>query len=863
MNRPLKIVIGVVVGLALLWGLTVALSFLFLDFVVDVLWYNSLGYLRFLFLKMGYRYLVFGGVTLLFFLVIFLNFWIASRYLGVNLRNQGGVPGSGARQLIEGFRTGSLKVYTPVSLLLAIPLAMPLYRNWEKALMFFFAPQTGERDELFNLDISYYLFTLPIFTLLQGRLLITLVFLSAALGILYAAEMKLLDREGQPLYLGARIHLSIMALLVFAVLAWGYVLEAHMLQYSTANEPLFFGPGFAEIRVSLPLIWASGIFTWLTALMLIVAVNFRRGLVPLFLCGGLALASIGARNWNLIPAAVNRFHVGPNIEEVQGQFVQTSIDATLSAYNLANAERRNYAQLRADARIPELGDRRDIDGIPLWDYELLADVYRQKQALTQFYRFSDVDTARYTVRGRLHQVNLAGREVFPDQLPGDLEDQRWLNRHLKYTHGFGAVMTPAAQRGEEEMRWFLRNMPPISPVGLEINNPALYHGTGTYHYAIAPNRGREFHYPGDNEASEVLYDYTGTGGIRIHGFVRKLLFAVYFREHRIFFNRQTLPESRILIRRNIRERIETLTPFLRLDNDPYLVVAPDRMYWIQDAYTTSTWFPNAKYIPEHDLNYIRNSVKIVVDAYDGTVTYYLWEPDCPIAQAYSRMYPGLFRPKSEMSDFLRTQVRYPRDIFNIQMSIYRIYHQLRAETFIKQQDIMVFANFPHGDMQIPMEPYFLTLNLIDFDQPEFFLVTPMLPEDQDNLRALAIMGCDDENYGRLIVYYFPRGDLTFGPTQINALIDQNTEIAQHITLWNQQGTEVKRGKMIVFPLGQHIIYIQPLYLEATARTRIPQLKRVIVSSEGIVVMAPNLEEAIDRLKVRLHEQRNRNQEAGL
>ncbi len=853
MSRPLKFFLVLVFTLLALGVLFVAVNFLFLDFFVDVYWYRSLGYLRLLLLKTTYQYLIFFGVTLLFFLVMYLNFWVASRYLGVNMRNQDAEPEGRTARVIRSFRHGSMKVYIPLSLVFSILLALPLYHQWENALLFFFAPAKGVRDTLFQLDISYYLFSLPIFNLLQGRLILTLILLSVSLAILYAAEMRVLQREGQALYLGAKIHLSCMVFLIFLVQSWGYVLEAHMLQYSTNNEPLFFGPGFVELYVNLPLIWASGILLLCLAVALIVYVHTRRGLVTVIVFTVLAMLCHVLRDWGAMNNLVRNVFVNPSELERQRPHMQSSINATLAAYNLTQVERRPYTQLQEDENIPELGQRTDLANIPLWDYELLADVFHQEQVIRPYYGFSDVDAARYTVMGELHQVYLAGREIHSEKLPEGA--QNWISRHLKYTHGHGAVMIPAAQRGEAPMEWYLRNMPMESQLGIQTKKPSIYYGTAQYYYAIAPSREREFHHPGAEE--EVLIDYTGHGGVPVSGLFKRALFAMYFRERNIILTPEIRRNSRILFRRNIVERIERLTPFLKLDRDPYLVVSEDRFYWIQDAYTTSNWYPNSDVYGEEEFNYIRNSIKIVVDAYNGSVDYYLFEPNDPVALAYQRMYPGLIKDKSEMPDFLLEQVRYPRDLFDIQMHMYSVYHQTNPATFFMEEDRMQFAEIRHRDTLIRMEPYYLTLDLIDFNRPEFFLITPMLPYERENLRALALAGSDGENYGRIIVYTFPKGSQFYGPAQINALIDQDTVIAERMTLWNQQGTEVKRGKMIVLPLGKHILYIQPLYMEATGGLRIPQLKRVIVSADQIVVMAETLEEAIERLKILLDLQKHR------
>jgi uncharacterized membrane protein (UPF0182 family) len=854
MKKPSKLLTGCLVSLLGVGLLLLAANFFFLDFVVDVVWHNSLGYVNLLLLKIGYRYLVLGATTLIFFLIVFLNFWGASRYLGVNLRNQGGKPGGRSTRIIRAFRTGSLKVYTPISLVLAVLLAMPLYCEWESVLLWFFSRATGTRDALFHLDVSFYLFAFPLLQVILGRLLLTLLLLLVALAILYAAEMKALSLEGQPLYRGAKVHLSLIVFLIFLVMTGGYAMEALRLQYSSANTPRFFGPGHLQVIWVLPAIAVSAFALLMMAGSTIAFIHSRRGLKTFVVFGFLLFMSHLARNWKLLTDSVTNFRVLPNELLRQEPHIRSSIQATLEAYNLNKVERRDYALLRQTPPGAEPNElRNDLDNIPLWDSELLADVFRETQNLRPYYLISDVDVSRYRVTNELHQVYLAAREIYPQGLDADVNTS-FVNRRLIYTHGYGAVMIPAAQRGEEPMRWYMRDMPIVSDVGLQVAQPGIYYGTRDPGYVLAPNSKREMHHPG-NDTTDLLHDYQGTGGVLVGtSFWRKLVFAVYFKDRNIFWTSYTTPASRIHFRRNIQDRIGRLTPFLELDKDPYLVVTPERFYWIQDAYTRSRWYPNAASYDGVN-NYIRNSVKIVVDAYDGSVAYYLAESDDPIARAYQRMYPGLIRPLDEMPKDLLGQIRYPRDLFDIQMGIYSRYHQTDPETFFQGEDQMQFAEIVHRDTLIRMQPNYLTLDLIQSGTPEFLLLTPMLSSKMSRLRALAVVGCDGENYGRIILYTFPKGSQVFGPPQINALIDQNTEIAQSITLWNQQGSEVKRGKMIVLPLDRFILYIQPLYMEATGSPRIPQLKRIILCAEETVVMDTSLEAAFEKLKATLAAQR--------
>lgn len=838
MKRSRKILAGCLVSTLLLVLLLVGLGAVLTDFLVEMLWYNSMGQLKLLLLKVAYKYVVLTVVTLMFFGLMFLNFWMASRYLGVTMWHKD----AKVKSVIRGFRTGSLKVYTPLSLLLAIPLSLPLYREWENALLFFYAPDYGASDSLFNLDVTFYLFALPIIILIRERVILTLLLLLVAVALLYAAEMKVLSRERRPLYRGARAHLGLIIFLMFLAQAAGYGVEALMLQYSTANMPLFYGPGYAEIVWGLPILAAAGFFMMLATLSLISVILTRRGTRPLALFTILALAAHFCRGWQMIPNSVNKYLVAPNELDKQEPYIRQTIQSTLTGYQLNGVERRPYASLPVKKPIKDLGESVELENIPLWDNELLVDVFQQLQAIRPYYEFSGVDAARYTVDGNLHQVYLAAREINLEKLPPDTAAS-WVNRRLKYTHGYGLVMTPAAQSGEQTMQWYIRNMPPQSDVGFEVNEPSIYYGMTALDYVIAPNESHEFHYPGDQE--EVNVDYKGDGGVLINSLWRKALFALYFNDRNLFFTQQTHDESRILFRRHIQDRLRILTPFFELDQNPYLVVTGDRLYWIQDAYTTSRWYPNSE--PYHgQLNYIRNSIKITVDAYTGKVQYYLAEED-PIAQAYLQMYPGLIKDISEMPPELRSQVRFPKDLFEIQMRMYAIYHQTDPGTYYKGEDRMQFAEIQQQESIIRMRPYYLTLDLIEPDKREFVLLTPLLPVNRDNLRALAVVGCDPENYGRIILYTFPKGSQVFGPPQINALIDQHTDIAESITLWNQEGSEVKRGKMIVLPVDGRIIYIQPLYMEATGTLKIPQLKRVIMSADEKVVMDVSLERAVAKL----------------
>jgi hypothetical protein len=854
-GRRLAIAAG---GLFILLVLYVVFSFLFLDFIVDYLWYKSLGYQAYFALRLVYRYAVFAAVTLLFFMVFFLNFWVASRYLGTGEEPEPKVDAKARQRYHEVaklFRSGSLKVYTPASVILAIVIAFPLLQQWEAALFYVFGSQAGVQDPFYGNDISYYLFSFPIYIMLQRRLVLSFLLLLVGLMILYWLESRVLRRQEGNLPRGAKIHLSFLIFIIFLIEIWDFILKSHQLLY-TDTHPLFFGPGFVEMRIILPLIWVNLALLMGTAISLILYINARRALKALILFAAGFLLVLGVRQSDFVPRIVDKYIVKPNEISREATFIENSVQATLAAYHLDKVETREYNIQRVPSVEADEQITTKLRNIPVWDRELLVEVYKQAQEIRPYYDFNDADVDRYMVNGQYQQVFVAPREMNIKDLPESA--QNWVNEYLKYTHGYGAVMTPAAQDGGEPMTWLLHNIPPQSDYGLSIQQPAIYYGLEADSPVIAPNDSQEFGYPLEN--TTVSVNYQGRGGVPLTSFVHKLLFAFYFKEKNIFFTTKNNRDSRILIRRNVTKAIQTMTPYLLLDKDPYVVATSQRIYWIQDAYTISDWYPNAQPY-DNKFNYIRNSVKIIVDAYDGTIDYYIADPKDPIVRAYARMYPGFLKDLTQMPAELRAHLRYPRDIFEIQMRIYATYHQAAAETFYKQEDAWEFARVYRGDTPVALNSYYLTLDLINEGRHEFVLLRAMSPKNLDLLRALVVVGCDGTDYGRIIVYSFPKSIVVYGPSQIDALINQDPAISQLFTLWGQAGSEVQRGNMMTLPIGGSIVYIQPVYLTSSARLRIPELQRLIVSQGDTVVMDISLDKALrtmeERLKSRLEQQERR------
>jgi uncharacterized protein len=821
-----------------------AVTFRFLDFFVDLWWFDSLGYKGFFLQRLLYRYAVFTGVAVFFFFIFLINFKLAPRLFS-NKREEKNEKQSG--RLMRLIKAGSGKLYIPLSLILALVIAVPFYEEWEKALLFFFGQNTGVSDPLFGNDIGYYLFSYPIYTLIQSKILTAFLLVFLITSLLYFFESRFTGAKNNKLSAGATIHTVVLFAITSALLIWGFILDRHTLLYTKSNEPLFFGPGYTEMWVTLPSIWMASIFMGLASLAIIIYMTRKKGLKTAIIFIAAAAASIWSIHSSYLSELTDKYYVKPNEMIKEKPYMEANINATLNAYGIDQVETLQYSASAQGYNLTGTDVMETLRNIPVWDRNLLDDVYKQLQGIHPYYEFPSVDVDRYKVSGRYQQVYLGARELDTTNLPDYAGS--WPNRHLQYTHGYGVVMTPASQDGDEVMTWFIRDMPVSSNFGFELEQPGIYYGLGHYEYAIAPNDSGEVDHL-DNENS-VMSDYAGKGGIPISSYLKKLLLWTHFKERNIFFTTKTNELSKLLLRRNIIDRIKTITPFFLLDSDPYLVVTKKGLFWIQDAFTVSDCYPNVR---SHDdeYNYIRNPVKIIIDAYNGSVDYYVTTPDEPIVRAYTRIYPGLLKPISEMPKALRAHLRYPKDLFKVQLAMYGEYHQTDPETFYRRADSWEIPKLLQGDQMFSSKPYYLTLNILNKQTEEFLLLCPLSPSGRSNLRALAVAGCDGDNYGKLFMYSFPKGKQVYGPSQINTLIDQDTDIAQQLTLWDQAGSEVIRGRMIILPVGNFMLYIQPVYLSSATSLKILELKRLIVSQGEIAVMDASLEKALERLEGRLN-----------
>ncbi|ASF45648.1 UPF0182 family protein [Methylovulum psychrotolerans] len=845
-------------ALVIMGILYIAFHFIFLDLFVDLWWFESLKLENYFWLKLLYKYLLSGAVTLGFFAIFFLHFWIASSYLGLNPPDD--VRHDVAKRqkfqkIANTFMSGSAKVYTPISLVLAIIIAIPFYTQWETALLYFFGSNSGVNDNVYGQDISFYLLFYPVYQLVQQELLGTAILIFAMIAALYWLEHTLIPNQRKDYPKGAKIHLSLLLGFVVGFVVWGFMLQRFALLHSDSHEPIFYGPGFIELRYQLPLIWAAiGTFlaTAVTAGLFIFWPKHRIKtpfLVSLtaFVCV-LVLPKIG-----FIPSLLQRYLVNPNPVKTEKPFIQNNIDATLAAYQLGNIKQADVSiNLNAAKDIETWGTQKRFENIPVWDREFIIDSYRQLQEIRPYYHFRSVDEDRYFVLDHIRQVNISARELNTSKLPQ--EAKNWENLHLRYTHGYGAVISPAAQDADKPQVWYLRDLNMTSDIGLSTAHPDIYYGQEQFDYAIVPNKldivGIAGTDPSQNEA------YHGEGGIPIASTFRKALFAIYLHDEKIFFSTNIASDSRLKIHRNISERVAKLAPFLRLDKDPYLVITKDRFYWLMDAYTVSDKYPVSKPTDsdfgqgQQRFNYIRNSVKVVVDAFDGDVDFYIAEPKDPIIQAYHSAYPNLFKNLADMPADLRSHLRYPRDLYTIQMQMYAKYHQNSPELFYEQAETWQFANVRDK----PVLPYYQTMDFGNCnDSEEFVLINPMTPVNRNNLSMIGVAStidsrqCGKDYQPSITVYQFGKDVQVNGPAQIEALTQQVPEISAQFTLWGQSESIVEMGRMIILPMGNTVLYVQPIYI-ASVKNKMPELTRVIVSIGNETVMDKTIAGAFEKLK---------------
>jgi uncharacterized membrane protein (UPF0182 family) len=633
-------------------------------------------------------------------------------------------------------------------------------------------------------------------------------------------------------------HIKLNAVIWLGLLAWGLFLARYNLVFKA--DGIVFGAGYTDVMYQLPAIWIMFIMTTGLALLILASrwVNTGKA-VP-----GLAILTLVVMvlGRGVLPGVVQQFNVEPNELELESPYLERNIEMTRLAYNLHNVREVEY-QADDTLTVSDIANNRDaIDNIRLWDSRLLINTYKQLQEIRSYYEFYSVDNDRYMVDGNVTQMMLSAREI-ARQLPS--QSDTWVNRHLQYTHGYGLVMSPVTETNSQgEPRLSIRNLPPSwDSDDLQVDNPAIYYGENSSGYYIVNTGIEELHYP-DGDAN-VYNNYSGQGGIQFNNIFRKLLFAWELGDINILLTDYIRDDSRLQRWRSVQERIRKITPFLQLDQDPYLVLNNGRLFWIQDAYTTSSHFPYSQRY-QNGFNYIRNSVKIVVDAYEGTVDYFIIDEEDPVLNVYDSIFPGVFKSMDELPEGIENQFRYPQDLFEVQIETFSRYHMVTPQVFYNQEDLWTRPNEKYGGRQLIMEPYYVLARLPGEETLEFMLISPLTPENRDNMISWMAAKSDPGNYGNLVVYKLPKERLIYGPAQIEARIDQDPEISRQIALWDQRGSRVIRGNLMVIPVENSFLYVEPVFLLAEG-VDIPQLQRVIVAIGDDISMQPSLDQALYEL----------------
>ena len=563
-----------------------------------------------------------------------------------------------------------------------------------------------------------------------------------------------------------------------------------------------------------------------------------------YLIGGVAvLVLVHAVGLNLYPSLIQRFHVVPNEVEAEKPFIERNIKSTRLAYGLDKVESKDFP---AEEKLTAADLKRNestIKNIRLWEHRPLLATYAQLQEIRTYYKFVDVDNDRYMINGTYRQTMLSARELSHQHLPSRI----WINEHLTYTHGYGLVFGPVNQVTPEGLpEFFVKDIPPVVTIeSLKITRPEIYYGELANDYVFVKTTARELDYPAGDQ--NIYTSYEGRGGVPIDSFWRKLLFSAHQATLRIALSQDIVGQSRILLHRQIQERVKKIAPFITFDRDAYLVIAQGgRLFWIIDGYTISDWFPYSEPMRHRGMNYIRNSLKAVVDAYNGTVNFYLSDPEDPIILTYGKIFPELAKPLDQMPEDLRAHIRYPQDLFTIQAHVYATYHMQDPQVFYNKEDLLSIPRRTVGGTEQEMEAYYTIMRLPGETKEEFVLLLPFTPNKRDNMRAWLAARSDPPHYGKLIALDFPKAKLIYGPKQIEARIDQDAFISQQLSLWGQRGSQVIRGSLLAIPIETSLLYVQPLYL-AAEKGSLPELKRVIVAFGNQIAMEETLEQSLQRI----------------
>ena len=736
---------------------------------------------------------------------------------------------------------------------------------WEQVLLFLNQQSFGVTDPVFQADVSRYVFGLPLYRLFVSWGFQLVIFTSLIIVLFFVATGALQLRQGRlpEVSSGAKAHLSVLLAFIAILKAFAYRLDSMELLYSPRGK--VFGASYTDVIAHLPALNLLILISLFGAVLLLVNIKRRGWLLPATAISLWLAVSIIVGG--LVPAAIQRFRVVPDELNKELPYVENHIDYTRLAYGLDSIEEKSFAASPDLSQDDISNNKQTVDNIRLWDPTVLAETYSQLQEIRAYYALQEVDVDRYRINGELTQVMVAARELDQTNLPA----VGWVNERLQYTHGFGVVFSPAnnvASQGQPD--FYVKGVPATTTVDeLEVEQPRIYFGESadSVEYVVVNSLQDEVDYPLSTEGQSVAYtNYSGDGGVGIGSFFRRLGFALRYSELNLLISNQLSDDSKLIMERNIVSRVKKAAPFLYTDNDPYLALIDGNLFWIIDMYTVSDKYPYAqpadtRRINENsglpvNFNYLRNSVKAVVNAYDGTMNFYVVDENDPIMTAYNDIFPDLFSPKSEMSSELLDHIRYPEDLFTIQSDMYRDYHMTDPRVFYADEDPWVIPSDSSTTPRVatlrgefteigfkPMLPYYLLMSLPGETDLSYLIFQPFNPENRPNMQSFLVADADPENYGQLIDFRLPKGEFVDGPSQVATRINQDPDISQIFTLLDQQGSSVIKGNLFVVPINQSILYYQPIYLQGE-QNPLPEFKFVVVVFQDRIIMSETLSEAL-------------------
>ncbi len=821
------------------------------DLYADLLWFDSVGYRSVYTTRIVTRiWLFFAGAGV--FLALSASSILIARRLAPAADDPDFEVAYELREVLEDLQSPAVQrivlgVMLAIAAILAIVFGSVAAGHWEDVLLVRHSQSFGVSDPQFHRDISFYVFKLPVFQFALDWLLgATIVTIFGTL-IVYALRAVLYGfRVDAPRPIafniwrvevprGIKLHLSALLVLLMLIFVARYYLSSFGLVYSTQGVDL--GAFYTDIHANLPFIYVKMAVTAIVA-ALILAGMFRAGLL---------LPVVGVAAWIVVgiigaiyPAIVQNFVVQPNEVSKETPYLARNIEMTRYAYGLDQIDERQFPA-SAQATEAEVAANQDtIDNVRLWDPEPLRAAIRQIQTIRPLFDFLDVDVDRYSIDGKTRQVMLSARELDSNKLPADA--QTWVNSRLQFTHGYGytvAAVNQAQPDGSPQL--IVSDIPLQGPI--TTNRPEIYFGEQSDHYIVVDSKEPEFTPAGGDQ--NVQTKFTGGGGVKIGSLLRKIVYAWKFGDRNILISGALNDNSRLIYRRNIQQRIHEIAPFLKLDADPYLVVDGENMYWLQDAYTTTDLVPYSH--RTGGVNYIRNSVKVVVNAYSGETNFYAMQPDEPVLKAYSAIFPHLFKPLDDMPATVRAHIRYPEDLFRLQTQVYLRYHIRDARAFYQKEDQWDIPTEIFGSTEQQVRPYYVIARIPGGASEEFMLILPFVPLNRTNAIAWLAARSDGENYGKLVSFRFPSSVSVPGPTQVERRIDSDGRVSQQLTLWNQSGSQVIRGNLLMIPIGNANMFFEPLYLASSGAggNELPQLKRVVVVNGDSIAMEPTLPRALD------------------